>query len=1513
MPDHRPLVANLEHRHQFDHRPMSPYRSVNSKIKHELDASSYRFRERHKNDGFEFEYNTSSSSNQRAEFVPHRSHFVPDSDRLNSSNYDSQHSSQFASNALVRNNVRIGVFDRAAMRERESVIERGSNSGNISDGVRGFIGKREFYGLDSGRYGNNRGSRENSYEYNRTPRKPVQKKSALLRIQKPSYRHRDEEELHYSGYEMKSGSFRGKEQVLFSDREVGEEEEERERSPVELDVSFKSNSLVAKAIMAPSSSAVVSDANLTLKKGNARKIMVSNKDRSRSQMNKASDSGVKLDSGRVVVNNVASSDNGDLKPSEKEVAPSGVNMGDIKSRPCSTGNSNSLAKIPVEMSKDIVPDKSGTGVDAGKTSPFKVAKKKKVVKKVVKKAMNPTLPVSSSQPIKKLGESRKGEGSNLNAPAAPLQKMGVKPSKEKITSAMPSGHLVDFQPYPNDKNILAGNDKVSGSPEAAMVLKEVSTDNDSCVSSVPKIKRKRTGSISPLALSSRKETKIDEDAVNADNCSHALHSVSNSDKNPTKSLNENTGFDISTAEGGGMQFRHNRSSLLLDDSATKEFSEILFSARRNINSDLLSLEENKKLGSLVNTSSVAHGMNTAMRFNNGSVGSQEKITNSEVGIINASNKQPCKDQMGTSVNASIYADCSNHGKCSVLASDNVNIINTKEINIGTGDYNGKQLAPNDVAVSLGNVVTEGFPSTFFSVGSSEGVLLNTTNKSKVMTPLSDFPDATITDMSMEPVKAVGPAQSVDTILNLSTKVFSPAEVRVTSSLEIGLQSCSDGSGVLNGGDLAGRCEAKVSDSSVLLGTSPERRKRRKVSACHAGFSSMVASESSEGPLTPDLSTSGVELPSISTDGQIQIEEGVAVSNVDTLGALPPCPDGITFLYENSLAGVSSEVAVSVSRDASRVGDDCLKVEHPRATSCSAFGELEISNAQSCCLPGSESRQIVNENPVIDGSNSNEVMCMDDSKTERIEAVVAEEQVKACSEATQFETPSEYQSADLSQVLPTYVEFDGCPLEKGDLPSVSTYPALAADGDGVSTNSNDEMMEFDSPSNMYSPEILSNVAAMQMLNHESSSQISNENACEIDKLPTEKPVLEANSNLSANTSPSEHAKINLKSDCIVESSRLVVRRTTVSPSHDVKSTGHNLTLTSGETYGKKNQSSHTISRIHPSCSSSVFSASRNTTSSTRIRKPRTWHRIESSSASPVPGNKSSLCTVPQQSQLPKNVAKFQSMSYIRKGNSLVRKPAPVAALPQVSHGSTSSVYRLNSSGIGEAKKTAGSDSSADVVDPSNFSRMGGVNAPFERPRTPPLPAVAKVPNRTTNLAVDCTTSPLAEPLPNGCFETTSDPRKSMEINSEPSASSAPLKISETPVKQTGLVNSSEMQGEPNDGTLGTANEKRITYVKRKSNQLIAASGDCALSVQNPDKTQGLTSEGYYKRRKNQLIRTSFESHINPTVTSVDGAMTSEGEKASNDIFSRSFGKRQSFKSLCEYLHLAPFIQLLENII
>ncbi|XP_076913343.1 uncharacterized protein LOC143571931 isoform X2 [Bidens hawaiensis] len=261
--------------------------------------------------------------------------------------------------------------------------------------------------------------------------------------------------------------------------------------------------------------------------------------------------------------------------------------------------------------------------------------------------------------------------------------------------------------------------------------------------------------------------------------------------------------------------------------------------------------------------------------------------------------------------------------------------------------------------------------------------------------------------------------------------------------------------------------------------------------------------------------------------------------------------------------------------------------------------------------------------------------------------------------------------------------------------------------------------------------------------------------------------------------------------------------------------------------KKPISGPAVSRVLAARSLPVFTNARINKTANNITKPRTWHRSPSNPAS-VP------VSLP-----PKQIARGQN-SYVRSGNSLVRKGAPVTAIA-----SRSSVYQLNPSGPIEARNSAGSGNKVN----NTYSRVAGSSAPVVRPKTPPLSGSTKLPDCPTD-SRDLSSSPL-EPLP---------------------TSSVEQRVSEDQIR---TFSNSESQKIADEVVTG----KKIQYVKRKSNQLVAAS--CSdQPIQDLDKTQpSLSSDSYYKRIKNQLIRTSVG----------DDSANTNVDKASKISIKRQSGK------------------------
>ncbi|XP_076898763.1 uncharacterized protein LOC143552417 [Bidens hawaiensis] len=263
---------------------------------------------------------------------------------------------------------------------------------------------------------------------------------------------------------------------------------------------------------------------------------------------------------------------------------------------------------------------------------------------------------------------------------------------------------------------------------------------------------------------------------------------------------------------------------------------------------------------------------------------------------------------------------------------------------------------------------------------------------------------------------------------------------------------------------------------------------------------------------------------------------------------------------------------------------------------------------------------------------------------------------------------------------------------------------------------------------------------------------------------------------------------------------------------------------------------TVSRALAARSLPVFANARINKTANNITKPRTWHRTSSNPASvpaPLP---------------PKQIARGQN-SYVRSGNSLVRKGAPVTAIA-----SRSSVYQLNPSGPIEARNSAGSGNKVN----NTYSRLAAPSAPVVRPKTPPPSGSTKLPDCPTD-SRDLSPSPL-EPPP---------------------ASSVEQRASEDQIRTSSNSGSEKIVDEVVAG-------KKIQYVKRKSNQLVAAL--CSdQPIQDLDKTQpSLSSDSYYKRIKNQLIRTSVG----------DDSANTNVDKASKISIKRQSGKGISKK----YKHL-----------
>ncbi|KAL2894016.1 Zinc finger CCCH domain-containing protein 7 [Bienertia sinuspersici] len=331
---------------------------------------------------------------------------------------------------------------------------------------------------------------------------------------------------------------------------------------------------------------------------------------------------------------------------------------------------------------------------------------------------------------------------------------------------------------------------------------------------------------------------------------------------------------------------------------------------------------------------------------------------------------------------------------------------------------------------------------------------------------------------------------------------------------------------------------------------------------------------------------------------------------------------------------------------------------------------------------------------------------------------------------------------------------------------------------------------------------------------------------------------------------------------------------------------------------------TRSETTPSTSQCLALVNLSNKTHTYQAKPRTWHRTSNLAASNVPVKKPAVRT--PHMPLYGKVLKVQDTSYIRKGNSLVRNPGSGAAT------SGSGVATSGSRAFGAATSgsrafgaaTSGSRAFGASIDRSKPNdsyktrkSVGSVmpeptelpdvlvtgvqSAPIEMPKTPPLPCSGKTPDNNVAYSGECTSF-----LPVDQFEGT-DNEEAMR------SSNSPLNSLRDP--ESAANRSLEDPGVSSDGDLLGSNSKRMVYIKRKSNQLVAASKSSQSSVYNMGKTAASSSDmNYYKRRKNQLIRASSDGNIQQMFTVFNDNSKSLSQRAPHAQSGRSFTKRLSNK-------------------
>ncbi|XP_077249751.1 uncharacterized protein LOC143889430 isoform X2 [Tasmannia lanceolata] len=553
--------------------------------------------------------------------------------------------------------------------------------------------------------------------------------------------------------------------------------------------------------------------------------------------------------------------------------------------------------------------------------------------------------------------------------------------------------------------------------------------------------------------------------------------------------------------------------------------------------------------------------------------------------------------------------------------------------------------------------------------------------------------------------------------------------------------------------------------------------------------------------------------------------------------------------------VQTEVA-SVAEHGNTIRDKCedAVVSHSRMQEKLASSPLEVeTQVLDRISPGSAMEELHHSNDVWVGAVAS-VVSNTNSNEEKLASL-----------------PLEVETQVLDRISPgSAIEGGGCnPLVKEELhPSNDVWVGAVASVVS-NTNSDKEGLEQlpEGLSRVDAPNSFSVIPEVHILNGEQSfCHLSDERGCGGNNKSDEPPMNKDGIPFNTIDSSVSEPEVSEKSVQRIINGLVIPEKTLPLTSQKTRQSTTNPILNGGDLVRRTHQSSG-IPRSFPRRASFTSGSSKEMTS-THTTRARTWRRTDASSPSPSasPIHESLLSSGALKRQSPKKFGKLQNASYIRRGNSLVRKSSHVLG-PLVNQSNP-----ISGNGI---KNSIGTESKVDSVDCLPCSNAGGVNPFFERPKTPPLPLTAKLPNST----VDSSNS-LSEPL-------------------SPHAISGPIKLTkgeDAPV----FINASEnleIQSVLDDRNSKSSETKIMIYVKRKSNQLVAAhrSETHDPSVPTTDKTQPLpviaSRNGYYKRKRNQLIRSisSSRNQFKQAVTNPYGNSNSEGQRAlkiSSLKFSRS---------------------------
>ncbi|KAK1263347.1 Zinc finger CCCH domain-containing protein 7 [Acorus gramineus] len=265
------------------------------------------------------------------------------------------------------------------------------------------------------------------------------------------------------------------------------------------------------------------------------------------------------------------------------------------------------------------------------------------------------------------------------------------------------------------------------------------------------------------------------------------------------------------------------------------------------------------------------------------------------------------------------------------------------------------------------------------------------------------------------------------------------------------------------------------------------------------------------------------------------------------------------------------------------------------------------------------------------------------------------------------------------------------------------------------------------------------------------------------------------------------------------------------------------------------------------------------SSNQTTRNRTWHRT----GSPLPSSptrQDSGC--PLGGEVPKRSGRAQS-AYVRKGNSLVRKPAAAVPLSQRSSVPVATaVHQINITKSDGLNNKSFKDNVHGVDKAAALGKSGPT--PLGKTKYPILPFSSK-PFTSTEDPQNChlygsqnTLTKTGSEIFMQATERLIKPKTLEDIYMHV----GPLENQPADV----LAGSTETPIISDDGNSKSSNANKVIYVKRKSNQLVATPGpELHDSTGHNTKKSGYKpstelSDKYYRKNKNQLVRNAKPSEV-----------------------------------------------------